>query len=279
MRIKKKNTLFRKYVLIISSVIFTSFIILGGALLFFISKSWVTEKDLLLKENAESIAGTTSELVESGYMRENENGSVLMICNTLSLVSSAIDSDIYITNTDGKVIYCRDLLRADMIVMPGGCEIHGKYNIPKQIIENAIKNKGYNTVSDLNGIYSSDNLVVAEPIFANGQAIGVVFAAQPIIGVMGPYVMSILKMFAFASIFALAIAFLTVYFMIYRLTKPLRQMSEATKSLLRVTSVTGFILKAMTSLRSLPELLTRWQKIWLLWNHPDEVLLQMYHMN
>lgn len=230
MRAKKKNTLFRKYFLVISSMIFASFIVLGGALIFFISKSWVSEKDLLLKENAKSIAQTTIELVESGYMRENENSSVLLICNTLSLVSSAIDADIFISNTAGKVIYCRDLLRADMIVMPGGCQIHGKYNIPVQIINETIANNGFSTVSDLNGIYDNDNLIVAEPIFVQGQAIGVVFAAQPVAAVMGPYVMSILRMFAFASVFALAIAFITVYFMIYRLTKPLRQMSLATKS-------------------------------------------------
>jgi len=229
MRIRGKDNLFRKYFLIISMVIFVSFAILGGALLLFISKSWISEKDLLLKENAAGISKTTAELVESGYMRNNENGSVLLICNTLSLVSSAIDADIYISDVDGHVIYCRDLLRDDMVIAPGGCEIHGKYKIPQQVIKDAIANKGYSTISSLDGIYIKPNLVVAQPIFANGQAIGIVFATQPVAAVLGPYILSILRMFGFASLLALAITYVTVYFMIFRLTKPLRQMSLATK--------------------------------------------------
>lgn len=230
MRIKWKSSLFKKYFLIISMVIFVSFIILGGTLIFFISKSWLNEKDLLLKENAESIANTTAELVESGYMRDNENGSVLLICNTLSLVSSAIDGDIYISNTAGEVIYCRDLLRADMVIIPGGCAIHSKYDIPTEVISETITAGSYSNISDLDGIYSSPNLVVAEPIFIKGQAIGIVFATQPVAGMLGPYVVSVLRMFGLASLLALAVAFITVYFLIYKLIKPLRQMSAATKS-------------------------------------------------
>ena len=229
MRSSGKASLFRKYFFIISTVILVSFIILGGTLLLFISRSWVSEKEQLLKENAASIANTTAELVQSGYMRDNENGSVLMICNTLSLVSSATDSDIFISNTDGKVIYCRDLLRAGMVVAPGGCLIHGKYNMPKPVIDEAIAKKSYSAMSTLDGLYTDPNLVVALPIFANGHTIGIVFATQPVAAVLGPYILSILRMFGFASLLALFITFVSVYFMIYRLTKPLRQMSLATR--------------------------------------------------
>jgi signal transduction histidine kinase len=229
MRSRGKDSLFRKYFFIISTVILVSFIILGGTLVFFISKSWISEKSQVLKENAQSIANTTAELVESGYMRDNENGSVLMICNTLSLVSSATDSDIFISNNDGKVIYCRDLLHAGMVVVPGDCPIHGKYHMPKQVIDEAIARKSYSDMSTLDGIYSKPNLVVALPIIANGHAIGIVFATQPVAAVLGPYILSILRMFGFASLLALFITFVTVYFMIYRLTKPLLQMSLATR--------------------------------------------------
>ncbi|HZK39465.1 MAG TPA: HAMP domain-containing sensor histidine kinase, partial [Clostridia bacterium] len=165
----------------------------------------------------------------SGYMKQNESGSVLLICNTLSLLSSAIDADIYIANTDGNVIYCRDLLRADMVVMPGTCNIHGKYYLPKQVIELAIATGNYSEISDLDGVYDNPHLVVAKPIFAGEQAIGIVFAVQPIAALLGPYVISMLRMFGFASLLAMAIAFITVYYMIYRVTKPLRQMSAATR--------------------------------------------------
>ena len=229
MAANNKTNLFRKYFLIISMVIFLSFAILGGALLFFISNSWLDEKDQLLKENAESVASTTSELVESGYMRQNESGSVLLICNTLSLLSASIDADIYITNTGGEVIYCRDMLRADMVVVPGGCAIHSKFRLPGQVLNDTVLAGGYGDISTLDGQYDTPHIVVARPIFASGQAIGIVVATQPVASVLGPYVVSMLRMFGFASLLALAIAFVTVYYMIYKVTKPLRQMSFATK--------------------------------------------------
>lgn len=230
MRNKRKTNLFRKYFLIVSLVIFFSFAVLGGALLFIVSRSWITERTQLLQENAGSIAATTSDLVESGYMRENENGSVLLICNTLSLVSSAIDADIYISNTEGKVIYCRELLKPDMVIAPGICEIHGKYSLPGSVIDEAVSSGNYSGLTTLGDIYTEPQLVVAKPVFANGQAIGIVFATQPVTGSLGPYIISILKMFIIASVLALALAFVTVYYMIYRLIKPLKQMSQATKS-------------------------------------------------
>lgn len=226
---RKKTNLFRKYFIIVSTVIFLSFVVLGGALLFFISNSWMNEKEQLLDENALSVAKTTAELVNSGYMKQNENGSVLLICNTLSLLSSAIDADIYIADTNGKVIYCRDLLRPDMVVMPGICAIHGKYNLPERVIKQAIETGTYSDVSNLDALYDAPHLVVAKPIFAGEQAIGIVFAVQPVAAVMRPYVYSMLRMFGIASLLAMAIAFITVYYMIYRLTKPLRQMSAATR--------------------------------------------------
>ena len=229
MQSRKKTNLFRKYFIIVSTVIFLSFVVLGGALLLFISNSWLSEKKQLLDENAQSIAKTTSELVNSGYMKKNEKGSVLLICNTLSLLSSAIDADIYISDTDGQVIYCRDLLRADMIVMPGTCNIHNKYYLPAQVIQQAIETGSYSDISDLGGMYENTHLVVAKPIFAGEQAIGIVFATQPVAALLGPYVISMLRMFGFASLLAMAIAFITVYYMIYRMTKPLRQMSAATR--------------------------------------------------
>ena len=229
MQSRKKTNLFRKYFIIVSTVIFLSFVVLGGALLLFISNSWLSEKKQLLDENAQSIAKTTSELVNSGYMKKNEKGSVLLICNTLSLLSSAIDADIYISDTDGQVIYCRDLLRADMIVMPGTCNIHNKYYLPAQVIQQAIETGSYSDISDLGGMYENTHLVVAKPIFAGEQAIGIVFATQPVAALLGPYVISMLRMFGFASLLAMAIAFIPVYYMFYRMTKPLRRMSAATR--------------------------------------------------
>ncbi len=229
MAVNSKSNLFRKYFLVISMVIFLSFVILGGALLFFISNSWVEEKDLLLKENTESVAQVTSELVESGYMKENETGALILIYNTLSTLSTSVDADIYITNLKGDIIFCRDLISSSTIVAPGSCVIHNKYKVPETIIEETLEQGHYSDVNTFGGVFLSPHLIVTKAIYASGKCIGIVVAAQPVAALLGPYVISVLRMFAFASLLALAIAFLTVYFMIYKVTMPLRQMSRATK--------------------------------------------------
>ncbi len=223
------SNLFRKYFLIISAVIFLSFVILGGVLLFFISNSWVEEKDLQLKQNVATVADTAIGLIESGYMREDENGAALLICNTLTTLSTSIDADVYIANLNGDIIYCRDLQNSSMIINPGSCDIHNKYKVPIAVVEETLSVGEYSDVSTLGGIYLAPHLVVTMSICSSGKCMGLVVAAQPVAALLGPYVISVLRMFAFASLLAMAIAFLTVYFMLYRVTKPLRQMSYATK--------------------------------------------------
>ena len=223
------SNLFRKYFLVISTVIFLSFVILGGVLLFFISNSWVEEKDLQLKQNVATVADTAIGLMESGSMREDENGAALLICNTLTTLSTSIDADVYIANLNGDIIYCRDLQNPSMVIKPGSCDIHNKYKVPMSVVEETLNKGEYSDVSTLGGIYLSPHLVVTMSICSSGKCMGLVVAAQPVAALLGPYVISVLRMFAFASLLAMAIAFLTVYFMIYRVTKPLRQMSYATK--------------------------------------------------
>ncbi len=229
MRRGKNNNLFRKYFFLMSMVILLSFVILGSALLFFVSRSWLREREELLRQNVQSVAATTSELVSSGYMRQNESGSVLLICNTLALLSDSVDADIFIVDTEGKVIYCQELLRENMVIMPGLCPVHAGYTIADSYLKKAVENDGFQELTALNGIYDTPYLVVAKPIAVESSVIGIVFAAQPIAGSLGVYLLSILRMFGFASIVALIIAFLTVYYMVYRITAPLRQMSKATK--------------------------------------------------
>lgn len=227
---KGRYNLFRKYFIIVSMIIFLSFAILGGALMLFVANSWVDEREVMLRENAQSIADTTAELLESDYMRDNERGSVLLICSTLSILSDAVDADFFISDLDGHVLYCRELLRPDMVVISGSCIIHGKYDISSEVLTEAVASGFYSTIGNLDGIYTSPHLVVAVPITVKDQAIAVVCATQPIVSAITPYVVSILRMFGLASLLSLALSVVMLYYMIYRFTKPLRQMSAATKS-------------------------------------------------
>lgn len=224
MKNRKRTTLFWRYFSFISAVILICYIILGSALLIFVSRFRINEKEKLLMENADSVAATAAELI--GTLK-NDSRSVILICNTLSLVSKAVDADIFITNMDGKVILCRDMLKSGA-VGPGGCIIHGN-TMPAAIMREVADSGGYSEITNLDGIYEKRHFVVSHILKVNGRNAGAVFAVQPI-GAFWSYILSVLKIVAFSSLVSLMLAFSFVYYMTYRLTKPLRQMSAAIKS-------------------------------------------------
>lgn len=225
---RRKSGLFRKYFLVTISIILASFVFIGGALLLLVSKLWMDEKNALLAENTVSVAQNTSDVLESDYLTNSGRGSVIVICNTLLQISNAIDADVFITSLDGEVVYCKEILQSNMALYTGNCMVHNQYKVPKDIMSRA--NSGLQRFTgDLGGLLNDVHFVVSSPIVVQGQTVAVVFATQPIVDGLTPYILGIFRMFFFAVLFALAVAFVIVYLVSYSLTKPLREMSAATK--------------------------------------------------
>lgn len=226
--IRGKSGLFRKYFLVTISIILASFVFVGGALLLFVSSLWMDEKVELLSENAVNVASNTSDVLESDYMGQSGRGSVIVICNTLLQISNAIDADVFIANPEGQVVYCKEILLSNMALYTGNCMVHNSYSIPEDIMQKAMTST-YKATSNLGGILKDAHFVVSSPVVVNGKTVAVVFSTQSVTDGLTPYVYGILRMFMFATLFALVIAFILVYLVSYRLTKPLREMSRAAK--------------------------------------------------
>lgn len=225
---KRSSGLFRKYFVITISIILASFVFLGGALLLFVSKLWMDEKMDLLAENSRSVSENTSNVFQSDYMGESGRGSVIVVCNTLLQISNAVDADVFITNSDGYVVYCKDLLLSNMALYTGKCMIHDQYKIPPEIMKVALE-KDFRSMSDLGGVLSGVHFIVSSPLIVNGNVVGAVFSTQPVTEGLTPYVAAIFKMFFIAALVAFIISFALVYLVSYRFTNPLRAMSTAAK--------------------------------------------------
>lgn len=225
---KKNSGLFRKYFLVSISILLASFVFIGGALLLLVSKLWMDEKTELLIENTESLAQNASDVLESDYLGESGRGTVIVICNSLMQISNAIDADVFITNLDGDVVYCKEILQSNMALYTGNCMVHNQYKIPQDIMRTAVKSP-CSITGDLNGALYNIHFIVSAPVKVDNQTVAVVFATQPIIEGLAPYVAGIFKMFFIATLFAFAITFILVYLVSYRLTMPLREMSAAAK--------------------------------------------------
>ena len=225
---KKGSGLFRKYFLVTISIILASFVFIGGALLILVSKLWMDEKNALLVENCVSVAQNTSDVFESDYLTNSGRGSVIVICNTLLQISNAVDADIFITNPEGDVVYCKEILQSNMALISGNCMVHNQYKVPEDIMS-AAKNGLYQSTGNLGGSLSDIHFTVGSPVVVNGNTVAVVFVTQPIVEGLAPYIFAIFRMFFLAMLFALALTFVLVYLVSYRLTRPLREMSAAAK--------------------------------------------------
>lgn len=225
---RRSSGLFRKYFFVTISIILASFVFIGGALLLLVSKLWMDEKTELLIENSISVAQNTSDVLESDYLANSGRGSVIVICNTLLQISNAVDADIFITNVDGEVVYCKEILQSNMALITGNCMVHNQYKVPKDVMDTAV-NGSYKATGDLDGSLSDIHFIVGSPVVVNGKTVAVVFATQPIVDGLAPYIFAIFRMFFTAALLAAIITFILVYLVSYRLTKPLREMSAAVK--------------------------------------------------
>ena len=224
----KSSGLFHRYFYVTVLILFISFAILGSSLLIFIARNQSEEKTALLKQNAQNVAQTAAALIQKGYPLErgDKDATMLMSVSTAQL-SRAIDADIYICDTDGKIICCKDIWQSDLVMYMGECIVHSKYTVPRAALDK-LNGGGYTETGTLGGMYKSSHFISVEPIIASGQFCGAVVAAQDTDSLHEP-VRAVLKMFLFSALLALAIAFVATYVLTYQMTKPLREMSAAAK--------------------------------------------------
>ena len=225
---KKSSGLFKEYFTIIFVVILISFTVLGGSLIVFARNYFEKEKTTLLSENAERLAVSVAQMVGSDYAKQYPTNTALMICGDLVTVSDAIDADFFICNTQGIVTYCQEMRRSDMALYTGKCILHNRMHISADILQK-VNEQPYSGITTLDGVLSERHFVYATAVELDNEPVAYVIGMQPVRESLQPYILAILRMFAVSALITLAVALVAVYFMTYEMTKPLRQMSEATR--------------------------------------------------
>lgn len=222
------QSLFAKYFTVFIIIVTICFLMLGITLGVVVTNYWNSQKADLLKENAKSVATSTAEVLSS-WLSDQPRGSVVFICNNLTIVSEAIDADVFMCDPNGKVILCKELMSADLEVKQDGtCAVHSDYHVPQSVLSEAVRG-GYYSRGTLDGMFVDTQLVAAEPVMVGGQLAGVIFAVEPTQLSYKGYIFDVLRMFAFASLLALCIGFVVIYLFTVNLIRPLKEMSKATK--------------------------------------------------
>ncbi|MBR3803002.1 MAG: HAMP domain-containing histidine kinase [Clostridia bacterium] len=228
-----------KYTIMLASIIIACFLLLGIALVAFAGRYWRDQKVDLLTENTHNVAQSASELLSGGYISMYGDGdSVAALGSSLSLISTSIDADVFICDTTGHIIMCRDFL-VDGTPVANACEYHDNFVVPEEIIDEVFMDP-YSTVITLDEVSvfddNTDNkldeshFIVGEPVMVEGHTVALVFAVAPEKEAMLSFVTPIVQLIAVALFAVMLFAIMAIYIASHIMTKPLKDMAAVTKS-------------------------------------------------
>lgn len=241
------HSIFFQYFFVFISIILICFIVLGSTLYYFLSNYWQKQKKQSLMSNALRVAGistvalsgnTSFEEHQKGNTNGQKNGErteqdgnvgLQLISSNLALISEATNTDVFITNTAGKVVLCKEMVARDYRVKTFHCNVHDAYSIDPGVVAVASKG-GFFAAMKLGGGYKHSQLVAAEPVVINGKIVAIVFAVAPSVYENGTFSGTVLKMFVLASIVAFLTGFIVINVFSRKSIIILNQMSRASKA-------------------------------------------------
>lgn len=230
-RLKRKHpavSLRMRYSLMITSIILACFLLLSVSLIVFSGNYWYKQKAELLTENVHNVAQSASDLLSGGYISMFGDGdSIAALGSSLSLISTSIEADVFLCDTTGHIIMCRDFL-VDGSMIADACEYHDNLLITNDVLNDAMLSS-YSTVSDLDGQFEEAQFIAGEPVQVAGHTVALVFAAAPVTDAIIDFVFPISQLLIFSVLMAMLFAVIAVYLVSHTITKPIKQMADVTK--------------------------------------------------
>lgn len=219
-----KNNIFAKYFILFAAIFLITLGVLGATLTLLVNAYTQAQNTKLLEENVSSIADTVTSTLIVQDMNDYYSVEKGMICNSLSIISSSIDADLFVCDVEGNVIMCKE--KGESIPIFGmlpNCEYHNHYTVGDNLLRSVYQG-GYVGQGIVNGTRS---YIVGRPIYSGNEIIGSIFATTQKSN--SALTMAVLRIFTFSALFCLAIAFIAIWHLTKNFVKPLKQMSTAAK--------------------------------------------------
>ncbi len=222
-RRRKKGSLFRKYFIRAGITITFGFTVLGFVMMLFIGSQWWDDKAVNLKANANNITDTYLSIIGSDENTIPNMTDEELLQTTLRTMNSSTRSQYFITDTDGRVIFCGDCEGINSTY----CDVHRHYTVNIEYMKRALNNGFSDYVGDDDFEFGS--FVVSVPIKADGKTVAVAFAVEDVITGLVPYIIRILESYFYSLLIALIGVFFGLFFITKDITGPLSDMQEITK--------------------------------------------------
>ena len=143
---------------------------------------------------------------------------------TVALASTS-DAEIFMTDKNGRVFMCT----CDEWRQNGNCDF-SKSLVPRSVLDGILKSGTYYENGKMSDFFGNNHhFTSALPLKnSNGDLVAFVFSVAPTSQIT-PFFMMLLRMYLFAAIIPVILIFFAEYALIYRLIRPLKQMSDAAK--------------------------------------------------
>lgn len=225
-----RGSLFTRYLVFFFMVEIISLVVFSLVLSSFVTGTWEDEQKQKLYDYTQNISQ-----VYQDYLYENDSEddmSISRLCYTIESASAASRSDIFITDTVGKVVFCRHMAASeDSETGKITCDEHSAMKIRGEITTGILAEGIMATSGNLGGLYDEECFLAASVSRRNYvyDADAIVFAVQSLDTGLDPYRTNYTRIYIMAALGFLAITGFIVYVLSFNLIKPLRDMSEATK--------------------------------------------------
>ena len=227
----KRGNIFLTYFLMFASIFLITFAVLGTSLIILVNKYAIDEKTNLLRENSQAIAKTVSSTLIVNNMNSEFSHEKEGICESLSVVSNCIDSDVFVCDNEGKIILCKDRTGIESYYENSMvCEEHESFRVDDNLIQSVLEDGDAfaRTTIDNKEYYIVGTAIVA-PTYSQGtnDVIGSVFAVVE--SGTTQLVSAVMRIFVIVAVICLLAGFIMIWILTKRMITPLRQMSAAAK--------------------------------------------------
>ena len=148
----RRQNIFFKYFVMFSCIFLVIFMALGTTLILLVNTYSLNEKTQLLEENTKSIANNISSTLIVNNMNSRYSSEKAAVCESMKFVSNCIDADIFVCDTGGQVILCKEQTGlTGYYSQTMTCRKHSRYQIGDSLIQSVYENKSAVTRTVING--------------------------------------------------------------------------------------------------------------------------------
>lgn len=212
-----KLKLFKKYFFTTALIIVFSFTLMMTILSFVLNNYLAKSKYETLSKCSVEVTDYLSQLSDGDLKSES-------FFKTIEALFSVSSVDIFLADSNGSVLICS----CDEWMKDGKCS-HSEHIIPKSELLDVGGKEAFRL--DTLDIYDTPHYIASEPVKnSDGVKVGTVFSTAPVSAIR-ELMFTVTKLYLLSSVLPIVIMFFAIYLMTYKLTKPLKLMSEASKAM------------------------------------------------